>query len=160
MTTSQSRFTCPTPPIIFFVPLTNNELNRMIASEEDIAEVVDILAGDPNTLSVVQAFRDACHSINDAEVALDQQQRRAARLFARLKRKNVDTKLDRFINRKRWFPTSDRHFTFEDFVNTPEPPRPTPPHPLGHCHNPIVVDSDSEDSTRTVFDCGWTGVRN
>jgi len=53
-----------------------------------------------NTLSVLQAFRDACHSINDTEVILDQKQRRAAHLFARLQRKNVDTKLDRFINQK------------------------------------------------------------
>ena len=72
MTTTQPRFTCPTPPIIFFVLLTNDELNRMIASEEDIAEVVDILARDPNTLSILQAFHDACHSVNDTEVILDQ----------------------------------------------------------------------------------------
>jgi len=91
----------------------------MIASEEDITEAVDILAGDPNTLSVLQAFRDACHSINDIEVALDQKQRRAARLFARLRRKNIDTKLDCFVNRKRWFPTSDCNFTFDDFIDTP-----------------------------------------
>jgi len=46
----------------------------MIASEEDIAEVIDILARDPNTLSVLQAFRDVCHLINDTEVILDQKQ--------------------------------------------------------------------------------------
>src|SRR6267378_2863734 len=96
----QPRFTCPTPPVIFFVPLTNDKLNRMIASEENIAEVVDILAGDPNTLSILQAFRDACHSINDTKVILDQKRRRATRLFAQLQCKDVDTKLGRFINRK------------------------------------------------------------